>query len=290
MGVITIKPILIGKIMTVSEFNTPSAINQLVRVSTSIIGGEKVNSVNARDLHLFLEVGKDFSTWVKGRISEYNFREEIDFTLLPHFGEAQPCTFQPSSANKKEYALSLDMAKELSMVEKNEKGREARKYFIECEKRDRGNSAPQIKAPTVSKIAADIVAFGSIAEFFGITGNQARLSANKAVKKLHGVDCMEALEISGLISETQEQHFTPTILGKKIGLSAVNFNKALEANGMQICLRDHKNRIVWQATPKGMKYCMVIDTGKKHKESGSPVEQLKWSDSVLDLFDKMIAA
>ena len=273
--------------MTVSEFNTPSVINQLVRVSTSIIGGERVNSVNARDLHLFLEVGKDFSTWIKGRISEYNFREEIDFTLLPQMGEAQPCTFQPLSANKKEYALALDMAKELSMVEKNEKGREARKYFIECEKRNRGNSIPQIKAPTVSKVAADIVAFGSIAEFFGITGNQARLSANKAVKKLHGVDCMEALEITGLISETQKQHFTPTILGKKIGVSAAIFNKALEKSGLQECLRDHKNKIVWKVTPKGMDYCMVIDTGKVHKESGSPVEQLKWCDGVLDVVQQL---
>lgn len=98
---------------------------------------------------------------------------------------------------------------------------------------------------------------------------------------------MKELEITGLISETQKQHFTPTLLGKKIGMSAVKFNQALEYAGMQVGLRDHKDRIFWKATEKGMKYCMIIDTGKRHVD-GAPVEQLKWSEDVIDAIGRPI--
>ena len=75
-------------------------------------------------------VGKDFSTWIKSRIEKYGFVENEDFEVFPNFGE-NPNGGRPT----KEYAITLDMAKELAMVENNEQGRIARKYFIECEKR-----------------------------------------------------------------------------------------------------------------------------------------------------------
>lgn len=86
-------------------------------------------AVNARELHQFLESKQDFSTWIKARIEKYGFVEKQDFEVFNNFVE-NPQGGRPSI----EYALSVDMAKELSMVENNEKGRLARKYFIECEK------------------------------------------------------------------------------------------------------------------------------------------------------------
>ena len=86
-------------------------------------------AVNARELHAFLGVGKDFSSWIKERISKYGFVENQDYFSFTEIGEREI-----GATVRKEYALSLDMAKELSMVENNEKGRLARKYFIECEK------------------------------------------------------------------------------------------------------------------------------------------------------------
>ena len=85
--------------------------------------------VNARDLHKWLNIGKDFTTWIKSRIDKYNFIENEDFIVFTKIGE-NPQGGRPSS----EYIISLDMAKELSMVENNERGREARKCFIEVEK------------------------------------------------------------------------------------------------------------------------------------------------------------
>lgn len=87
-------------------------------------------AVNARELHQFLESKQDFSTWIKGRIEKYGFVENQDFSTAPQiYGTANG-----GYSQRTEYALSVDMAKELSMVENNEKGRLARKYFIECEK------------------------------------------------------------------------------------------------------------------------------------------------------------
>ncbi len=90
-------------------------------------------AVNARELHQFLEVGKDFSNWIKDRIEKYGFTENEDFILLANSGDQN----SHGGHNRKDYAISLDMAKELSMVERNEKGRQARRYFIAMEKEAR---------------------------------------------------------------------------------------------------------------------------------------------------------
>lgn len=90
--------------------------------------------ISARELHEFLEVGRDFTTWIKGRISTYQFRENEDyqkFQMIPQNGGIKT---RGGDRRSMDYLLSLDMAKELSMIENNEKGRLARKYFITCEK------------------------------------------------------------------------------------------------------------------------------------------------------------
>ena len=87
--------------------------------------GSTVQTVNARELHSFLESRQDFSTWIKARIEQYGFVENSDY-LLHSFMEQLP-----SGAKQKiDYHITIDMAKELAMVERNDKGREARKYFI----------------------------------------------------------------------------------------------------------------------------------------------------------------
>lgn len=108
-------------------------MNQLIPVhNSSIITGEPIQTVDARELHAFLEIGRDFTTWISRRIEQYGFAHSVDYVeVLPRSGEAQPCGF---AANRKEFFVTLDMAKELSMVERNKKGKEAREYFIACER------------------------------------------------------------------------------------------------------------------------------------------------------------
>ncbi len=85
-------------------------MNALIPIRHCLIGQAQVSAVNARELHAFLEVGKDFSTWMKDRIAQYGFVEDQDFVVFPEIGE-NPTGGRPS----KEYALTLDMAKELAI-------------------------------------------------------------------------------------------------------------------------------------------------------------------------------
>uniref|UniRef100_A0A3B0MQD4 Uncharacterized protein n=1 Tax=Arsenophonus endosymbiont of Trialeurodes vaporariorum TaxID=235567 RepID=A0A3B0MQD4_9GAMM len=103
-------------------------MQNLINIKTKNISGELIQTVNARDLHAFLESKQDFSTWMKKRISDYGFVENKDFIRLHKKMEANNATII-------DYHISLDMAKELSMVKRNEKGKQARQYFIECERR-----------------------------------------------------------------------------------------------------------------------------------------------------------
>lgn len=101
--------------------------------NTNIIPIQENNgkrAVNARDLWMFLESKQQFGNWMQNRIESYGFIENQDFEVFNN-SIKNPLGGRP----QKEYALSIDMAKELSMIENNEKGRIARKYFIECEKK-----------------------------------------------------------------------------------------------------------------------------------------------------------
>ena len=106
-------------------------MTQLIPLQPQTINGNAVETVSARELHTFLEVGRDFSTWIKDRISKYEFVENTDYIMLPKTGELENKGLQ----GKIEYFVSVGMAKELAMVENNDKGSQARKYFIECEKK-----------------------------------------------------------------------------------------------------------------------------------------------------------
>ncbi len=86
--------------------------------------------VSARELHAFLGVTERFQQWFDKRVKKYEFVENMDFTSVKTF------TVVNNGAKKElqDYAISIEMAKELSMIQDNAKGKAARKYFIQCEK------------------------------------------------------------------------------------------------------------------------------------------------------------
>jgi anti-repressor protein len=100
--------------------------SQLIPVVVRSVGNDSIPTVNARELHVFLENRDHFATWIKDRIEQFNFVENQDFVTFSENSE--------KGRPRQEYALTLDMAKELSMVERNDKGKEARLYFIDCER------------------------------------------------------------------------------------------------------------------------------------------------------------
>ena len=105
---------------------------------------------DARKLHEFLQVSTRFNDWISRRIEEYGFVENQDFLVTQNLVTKN----SGRGGNRKavlEYHITLDMAKELAMVERNEQGRAARRYFIECEKKLHESLIAQSPLPTLPK-------------------------------------------------------------------------------------------------------------------------------------------
>ncbi|SHF57249.1 Phage anti-repressor protein [Marinomonas polaris DSM 16579] len=107
---------------------------QLIPLHTRSINEQTLDTVNARDLHTFLELGRDFNTWINARIKRYGFIEGEDFKCVENLSSPKWGSTKSRVQKVKDYFLTLDMAKELAMVERNDKGKQARRYFIDCEK------------------------------------------------------------------------------------------------------------------------------------------------------------
>jgi len=165
-------------------------MSELLVVAQVAIGEEVVNSVNAREIHEFLEVNSKFADWIKRAIEKYGFEEENDFSILrignPNGGIAI-----------KNYIVTLDMAKELCMVENNPKGREARRYFIECEKELRESGQPQRIAPTQNRDDEILRMLGRGYE----TANEMLLVMSRKIDRLE--DRMDG-RVSGYVSRDDE--------------------------------------------------------------------------------------
>lgn len=85
--------------------------------------------VSGRDLHEFLEIGTEYRKWIK-RMFEYGFTENVDYVRV-----TQKCPTPGGLQEKVNHHLTLDMAKEISMLQRNEKGKQARLYFLELERK-----------------------------------------------------------------------------------------------------------------------------------------------------------
>lgn len=117
--------------------NTPA---MLIPYALRSIGDKTVQTVNGRDLHAFLLIKQRFNDWIAKRIQQYGFVQDIDF--IRYYDYSSGLTNPPI-----EYFLTFDMCKELSMVEKTTKGKEARLYFLDCEHRAQALQQPQVKNP-----------------------------------------------------------------------------------------------------------------------------------------------
>ncbi|HCM4283595.1 TPA: antA/AntB antirepressor family protein [Klebsiella quasipneumoniae] len=140
----------------------------IVPVISGQIGGREASIVSAKALHKALGVGNDFSTWIKLRIDEYGFSLSADYVVFDSSDfRNQSSTFEQGSPGwvtkrggdrrSKDYGLSLGMAKELAMVERNEQGRAVRRYFIQCEEALQ-RSVPEIAAQYRRQLKARISA------------------------------------------------------------------------------------------------------------------------------------
>ncbi|MEO5298684.1 antA/AntB antirepressor family protein [Enterococcus cecorum] len=97
---------------------------ELIKIKTNE-NGEQL--VSGRELHEFLEVGTPYHIWFP-RMVDYGFSENVDFTSFE-----QKCSKPSGGRPLHDHAMTLDMAKEISMIQRTEKGKQARLYFIDVE-------------------------------------------------------------------------------------------------------------------------------------------------------------
>lgn len=133
--------------MTNLSVNTTNLIN----VIDIIINDIPMKGCDARELHQFLGNGDMFANWIKERICQYDFIENQDFALVS--ANTKIKTGRGGDRRSKDYHITLGMAKELAMVERNDQGKAARKYFIECERQlleGKGHIVPHNHIETIT--------------------------------------------------------------------------------------------------------------------------------------------
>lgn len=108
-------------------------MTELIKINQELIGTEEVNSVNARELWENLEIKKQFGNWIKSQIDSLGLEENIDFVTFNQKVKREGNT--NLSSIRKDYIITLDTAKHISMASRTQKGKEVRKYFISCEKK-----------------------------------------------------------------------------------------------------------------------------------------------------------
>lgn len=195
-------------------------MTELIRIEPSHIGGETIQTCNARDLHAFLKVKARFNDWIRNRVEDFGFQENQDFITLTRL--------LVSGGKRKDYYLSLDMAKELAMVERNAKGKEARLYFIDCERIAKSKTAvPALPSyPEALRQLADAIDRNGVLESQKLAlEHQARENAPK-------VAFAEDVVASG-------KEVTITVAAKILGMPPQKFRDWLRKNGFLYANANH---------------------------------------------------
>lgn len=265
-------------------------------VTAGTIGSVAIQTVDGRALHAFLEVGRDFTNWIKGRIQTYGFEKGVDYEVYAAFGENPSGDLSsPNRASAKsrpqrrtEYVLTIDMAKELGMVENNERGRMVRRYFIDCERRAKApRRAAAMKRPPSSRTLTSTWAWAeSISDQLGIRdANQKALGANALTERITGVDVLGVMGLKHLVAPQQTVLLTPTEIGERLGEFSARFiNARLLEHGFQ-----SGSPGAWEPTEKGVAAGgVMVDVARGNGTGNS--RQLRWSSNIIDELRPLIAA
>ena len=271
-------------------------MNELIPVASRQIGGETVLSSDARDLHAYLNPGTDFNMWIARRIDEYGFEEGKDFQSF--LGEST------GGRPPKEYIVSLGMAKELAMVERTPKGKDARQYYIECERRVLEGEAIALHAPANKKASAIKPPRASeryreaavitreqlkICKLLGVDEGMAKVVTAKEVRNVTGLDFTPLLTH---VTVTENPPMTPKEIAEHLGggVTSEMVNSALEQLGFQV--KKHwetpkgQPRSKWILTESGKEFgAMAPYQAEKQQHAGY---RAVWYAKVIELIQPMV--
>ena len=234
-----------------------------------IIEYDGKQAVNARELHQKLGSKQRFADWIKNRIEKYGFVENQDYEvfhkIMKNSNDVENQDFQVfnqkvknsnGGRSRKEYALSLDMAKELCMIENNEQGRLFRKYFIEVEKAAR----VKYEQEKLDKKASD--SFDIKLKWLNFLPGYLNLSDVSKLAMAKKIAEPLGLPTPDYVSAPNGAKHSATELLKShgVGLSARKFNE-LAVNAGLLELKERKG------TTKVHKYCEITKKGLAYGEN-----------------------
>ena len=228
---------------------------ELIKITTNE-NGEQL--VSGRELHEFLEVGTQYTKWFE-RMKEYGFVENTDFTAISQ----KRLTAQGNETTYTDHAMTLDMAKEISMIQRTEKGKQARLYFIEVEKQyklDTSSLSPELQFmnSVVQSLAKQEMAtkqlsnkLDNITEIVALNTTDwrkdCRALINKMAKTQGGFGAYQ--EIQAAIYEEVDRR-----AGSSLNTRLTNMRRRAAEEGVSKSKRDKMNKLD------------VIETDKRLKE------------------------
>lgn len=216
-------------------------------------------TVSCRELYEFLEVKTKYIDWINRRIKDYGFVDNVDFIVLNELSQKK----EGSRIVKREiqnHIVKLDIAKELAMIERNEKGRQIRQYFIEIEKK---YNDPMYQMARSLQYANNIIEQNRV--------EISRLKLENTEQKEIIIEQKPKVEFADNVLSS-EKVVTITVIAKQYGMSAVKFNKLLNKLGVQ-----YKVNGVWVLYSKYQDkgYTKVVT---QIDRNGEPRELTKWTN------------
>ena len=212
-------------------------------------------AVNARHLYVWLGVRKDFSTWMKVQFKRCDLMENVDYQSFPLKGERET-----GGTTRIEYALSLNAAKEISMMSQTQKGKEARRYFIECEQialqKSQSITLPQNYKQALLQLVAQIE-----------MNEKLQLENNNLVPKARIYDQV-------MQSPETEWLKTTSSVANEIGMSAQKLNKMLVACG--IIYKTHNGEYLFTNDYIGWNLGKLVSC-VINEEKGQIATYIKWN-------------
>lgn len=213
-------------------------MKELIKVTKNEQG---ISVVSGRDLHEFLGINTEYKKWFN-RMTEYGFVENTDFVRV-----AQKCHTPGGMQNITDHAITLDMAKEISMIQRTDKGKQARQYFIAVEKEFRKQyelpQTPEEKLELTMQVTTQInKRLGKVEEKIDEIQNKSEIDSDqryklwvarnkKAVKTLGGKDsnAYKNKILSRRVFRVLEREFKEAfVISRYEDLRKENFDKAID--------------------------------------------------------------
>ena len=229
-------------------------MNELIKIEQRVIISQEEDTVDARELWQFLGSNREFATWFKYKTEQSQAVEGQDFGFFDKFvkksGRGRPTA---------EYWLTTDMAKHWAMLEGNDKGREARQYFIDVEKRARElwkqTQAKQLSFMTES-VSTAIPYFKGMLELANLMDVPKHYSIVEIAQRIK-VDFK--LNLESLVKQSphmfgvpdEEEYLDPTSIGIRVSVSGQTINKFLAKIDWQVKIYGG-----WRPTDLGRLYCL----------------------------------